>query len=174
VDKRYLPIFAPGCIIALSIANGLQQGNIAVQETIRRLHAQGGRMTLQRRKILDTLETMKGHPTAEELYEIVRKQMPGLHLSTVYRTLRWLEQEGKVSARRFEEDSRQERFDYTHPSEHHHFQCTKCKKVIEFDNPLVNAAREKFEAQFEARVESVSLIFYGLCTYCYSQAIDRK
>jgi Fe2+ or Zn2+ uptake regulation protein len=141
----------------------------AVQDTIQKLHARGGRMTAQRRKILDALENMKGHPTAEELYEAVRLQIPGLHLSTVYRTLRWLEQQGKISSRRFEEDSRQERFDYTLPSQHHHFQCTRCKTVIEFDNPLIYAIKNQFERQNQASVENVSLMFYGCCSICAEQ-----
>jgi Fe2+ or Zn2+ uptake regulation protein len=138
----------------------------SVQETIQRLHAQGGRMTVQRRKILDVLAAMQGHPTAEELYEAVRQQMPGLHLSTVYRTLRWLEQEGKVSARRFEEDARQERFDVSHPKEHHHFQCTQCKKVIEFDSPFIDPVKNHFANQFSAQVASISLMLYGICSDC--------
>jgi Fe2+ or Zn2+ uptake regulation protein len=137
-----------------------------MQETIRRLHAQGGRMTPQRRLIVDTLEEMSGHPTAEELYEVVKKNLPSLHLSTVYRTLRWLEQEGKVSARRFEEDARLERFDYAQSTEHHHFQCTICREVIEFDNPLLEKVKRNFELQSGAQVENVSLMLYGVCTAC--------
>jgi Fe2+ or Zn2+ uptake regulation protein len=137
-----------------------------MQETIKRLHAQGGRMTSQRRLIVDTLEKMSGHPTAEELYEVVRKRQPTLHLSTVYRTLRWLEQEGKVSSRRFEEDPRLERFDYAQSTEHHHFQCTSCRTVTEFDSPSMDLIVADFEQKIGARVETISLMLYGVCKTC--------
>jgi Fe2+ or Zn2+ uptake regulation protein len=154
------------------IANHLQQGKMMI-ETITRLRSQGGRLTVQRRLILDTLESFSGHPTAEELYAAVKKKAPKLHLSTVYRTIRWLEHEGKVSARRFEEDNGQERFDYT-PSEHHHFQCSKCKRVIEFDSPLVEEVKKNFEEQTRVSVETASLVFYGTCNVCHEQTLDKR
>ncbi len=113
--------------------------NELIQETSKRLRLQGGRMTPQRRLILQTLETLTSHPTAEELYHLAHQQDPTLNLSTVYRTLRWLEQEDLVSTRVFHEERRQERFDPAYPSEHHHFLCTGCKAVIEFDTHLDGA-----------------------------------
>lgn len=137
-----------------------------MQDTIERLHAQGGRMTAQRRLIMDTLHSFSGHPTAEELYEAVKARAPRLHLSTVYRTLRWLEQEGHISARRFEEDQRLERFDVSLPTEHHHFQCTSCKQVTEFSCPMLTYVKDQFERESGARVEATSLMLYGICSEC--------
>jgi Fe2+ or Zn2+ uptake regulation protein len=144
-----------------------------MKETIARLRSQGGRLTVQRRLILDTLESFSGHPTAEEIYAVAKQKAPKLHLSTVYRTIRWLEQEGRVSVRRFEEDTRQVRFDYT-PSEHHHFQCSKCKKVIEFDSPLLDGVKKNFEDKIGVIVETASLIFYGTCEVCKEQIINER
>jgi Fe2+ or Zn2+ uptake regulation protein len=145
-----------------------------MKETIARLRSQGGRLTVQRRLILDTLESFSGHPTAEDIYAVAKLKAPKLHLSTVYRTIRWLEQEGRVSARRFEEDNGQERFDYT-PSEHHHFQCSKCKKVVEFDSPLLEDVKKNFEDQTGVIVDTASLIFYGACNACKEHiSAERK
>ena len=66
-----------------------------------RLRAQGGRMTIQRRLIFSLLDSLGEHPTAEELLILAREQDPDLNLSTVYRTLRWLEAENLVSSRVF-------------------------------------------------------------------------
>ena len=137
-----------------------------VQKTSNRLRDQGGRMTAQRRLILETLQNLNTHPTAEELYEIASKKDPSLHLSTIYRTLRWLQQEGLVSSRFFDEDTRMERFDPASPSEHYHFLCTSCKTVIEFDNLLVNTIKAQFELHSGAQVESGSVVLYGLCANC--------
>jgi Fe2+ or Zn2+ uptake regulation protein len=130
------------------------------------LRSQGGRMTSQRRLILQTLENMSSHPSADELHSIVRQQYPHIHLSTVYRTLRWLEGEGLISSRWFEEERRQERFDPAIPVEHHHFLCTRCKKVIEFDYPLVDEIARQFEQETNAQIDSTTVVLYGLCKDC--------
>lgn len=130
-------------------------------------------MTAQRRLIFESLDGMVDHPTAEELFHRVRLQDPRINLSTVYRTLRWLEQEGLISARMFDEDRRQERFDPGRPSDHHHFVCTECKNVIEFDNRLVDRIVLQFEDDYGVAVESGNLTLYGLCAECRSFAVEQ-
>lgn len=137
-----------------------------VELAAQRLHAQGGRMTSQRRLILEALDCLGCHPTAEEIFALACQRDASLNLSTVYRTLRWLEQEGLVSARRFDENRRQERFDAVTPSEHHHFQCSGCKMVIEFDHPLIQSIKTQFAASSGCRVASASMMLYGLCPQC--------
>ncbi|MBP1702778.1 MAG: Fur family transcriptional regulator [Chloroflexi bacterium] len=126
-------------------------------------------MTTQRRLILASLDALDTHPTAEELHAIAVQQDPSLNLSTVYRTLRWLEQEGLVSTRRFDEPRRQDRFDPMLPSQHHHFICKSCKNVIEFDLPALGDIQQDFEHLHQVRIESASVVFYGLCTACNRQ-----
>ncbi|MBN1147767.1 MAG: transcriptional repressor [Anaerolineales bacterium] len=134
-----------------------------------RLRSQGGRMTTQRRLILEALECLVCHPSAEEVFDEVRQQDPSLNLSTVYRTLRWLEQEGLVSARRFDDERRQERFDPALPAEHHHFVCSVCKCVIEFDDHLIDEGKARFEARSGCEVKSASFTLYGICSQCKNE-----
>ncbi len=131
-----------------------------------RLRAQGGRMTIQRRLIFSLLDSLEEHPTAEELLILAREQDPDLNLSTVYRTLRWLVAENLVSSRVFAEERRQERFDAALPSEHHHFMCTGCKNVIEFDTGLFGTIKGQFQELTGAKVETGSIVLYGLCSNC--------
>ena len=138
-----------------------------------RLRAQGGRMTIQRRLLLSILDSLGEHPTAEELLLLARKQDPDLNLSTVYRTLRWLEAENLVSSRVFAEERRQERFDAALPSEHHHFMCTGCKNVIEFDTGLFGTIKGQFQELNGAKVETGSIVLYGLCSNCRQTKIGN-
>lgn len=131
-------------------------------------------MTPQRRLILQTLETLTSHPTAEELYHLASQQDPSLNLSTVYRTLRWLEQEDLVSTRVFHEERRQERFDPAYPSEHHHFMCTGCKSVIEFDTLRMDQIKAQFECDTGALVQTGTIVLYGLCPECLNQALANS
>ena len=145
-----------------------------VSQAFERLRSQGGRMTNQRRLLLSILDSLGEHPTAEELLLIAHKQDPDLNLSTVYRTLRWLEAENLVSARLFAEERRQERFDAALPSEHHHFMCTRCKNVIEFDTDLLVDIKSQFQDSSGASVRTGSIVLYGLCPKCHREYLDRE
>ncbi len=143
--------------------------NTFLEQAKEYLRDSGGRMTAQRRLILETIESFSGHPTAEEIYTRAHRQDTSLNLSTVYRTLHWLEEVELISSRHFDEDRRSERFDPNTPSEHHHFRCHVCGKIIEFDNDLVEQIAEHFEARSGAQVANISLTLYGVCRDC-SQA----
>lgn len=54
------------------------------------------RMTKQRRVILDTLRSTETHPTADEVYRLVQKQIPRISLGTVYRNLDLLARCGSI------------------------------------------------------------------------------
>jgi Fe2+ or Zn2+ uptake regulation protein len=143
-----------------------------VSEAQERLRAQGGRLTAQRRILFAILDSLGEHPTAEELLLLARADDPDLNLSTVYRTLRWLEAENLVSARVFNEGRRQERFDPALPSEHHHFMCTRCRNVIEFDSHLFESIKSQFQELNGARVKTGSIVLYGLCAECRNIETD--
>lgn len=144
-----------------------------VTEAQERLRLQGGRMTLQRRLLFSILDSLGEHPTAEELLLLAREKDPDLNLSTVYRTLRWLEAENLVSTRVFAEERRQERFDAALPSEHHHFMCTNCKDVIEFDTDLLRSIKSEFQELNGAQVVKGSIVLYGLCAKCHQFEIEN-
>ena len=132
------------------------------------LHDQGGRMTAQRRAILETLEAMGGHPTAEEVYQAARQSDRAINPSTVYRTLHWLADAGLVAATWLgpERCRRQEPLGRAVPVEHHHFVCTSCGQVIEFTAPQVAALRADFCAAHGASVERAAVTLYGVCASC--------
>jgi len=140
-----------------------------LENAAEQLHSRGGRMTAQRQHILQALNCLGGHPTAEQIFELASKYDPGLNLSTVYRTLRWLEQAGFISARRFDDTGRHVHFDPAQPAEHFHFVCKGCERVIEFDDPSIESIRRQFERTHSVEVTSISLMFYGICKDCQSR-----
>ena len=58
-----------------------------MSERVARLHRAGLKATGPRMVILSALEQDYGHPTAEQLYEMLRQDHPSLSLSTIYQTL---------------------------------------------------------------------------------------
>ena len=135
------------------------------------IHANGGRMTNQRRLILETLSHYADHPTAEEIYERVRLKNRALNLSTVYRTLRWLEQRGLVNTRVFEDERCQERFDpiiKDDGMDHYHFRCSQCNQIIEFSTQYLENIKSQYCSEYGGLVQKASLILYGTCASCTS------
>jgi len=135
-------------------------------------HAGGGRMTSQRRLILRTLNELGGHPTADEICAAARRHDASLHPSTVYRTLAWLEGAGLVDHCHLDagpENRHSERFDPATPVEHHHFVCTVCSEVIEFESSHVDVIREEFAQRRGATVARSTLTLFGVCPACVNR-----
>ncbi len=144
------------------------------RHAVQTLSSTGGRMTTQRRLILAALAESPNHPTAEEIYHRVLPKNPALNLSTVYRTLRWLEQEGLINSRHFEGEPHQDRFDpiADERPDHHHFRCRVCNRIIEFDAPLLEQVKQIFVRQQGGQVESAALVLYGLCRECAVKKVN--
>lgn len=132
--------------------------------------AAGGRMTVQRRLIVETLETLGGHPTAEQVYQAACRRDTSLHPTTVYRTLSWLAEAGLVGSRYMEpHGDRCEHYEPTSRSEHHHFVCAQCGRVIEFAAPALESMKKDFARRHGVRIDAASLTLHGLCRVCRTQ-----
>ena len=84
----------------------------------------------QRETVLQTLRENVVHPTAEYIYDIMRKTDKSVSLATLYRNLNQLTEAGKIKKIEGLENSAH----YDHNiHEHYHFICTECKRV--FDIP---------------------------------------
>ena len=140
-----------------------------ITEAATALRLTGGRMTAQRRLILETLETLGGHPTAEEVTAAVRQHDVTVNPSTVYRTLAWLEHAGLVSHCHLDagpDGEHSERYDPVTPAEHHHFVCTGCGTVVEFESPQMEEIKTGFAIGHGVRVTHAALTLYGRCGAC--------
>jgi Fe2+ or Zn2+ uptake regulation protein len=84
------------------------------------------RLTPQRQVILEELAKVKTHPTANEVYDMVRKRLPRIGLGTVYRNLELMADNGMIL--KLEVGGSQKRFDAT-TNLHYHIRCTCCGKV---------------------------------------------
>lgn len=139
-----------------------------VTRATRVLRGSGGRMTAQRRTILEILDQIGGHPTADEIYLAARQKDRSLNASTVYRTLTWLQQVGLLNAAWLgpERSRRQETPGRALPTEHHHFVCTSCGCVIEFAAPDMEELKTEFAVRHGAAVRRATLTLYGVCAKC--------
>ncbi len=120
------------------------------------------RMTRQRKVILEELCKVKTHPSADEVYEMVRKRLPRISLGTVYRNLEILSESGDIQ--KLEPGCSLKRFDGD-TSEHCHIRCVRCDRIADAPLPDVKIDLEMVEsADFE--ITGHRLEFLGLCSEC--------
>src|SRR3712207_7980996 len=76
----------------------------ALEQDIReKFRSSGYTLTSQRRAVLEALKEARGHPSAEDIYLIVKKKNPRVALGTVYQALSVLEEIGVVGSKHWAE-----------------------------------------------------------------------
>lgn len=123
----------------------------------------GTRMTKQRQMILDVLRSTTSHPTADWIYEEVRKLIPNISLGTVYRNLGILKEMGEVMELDF--GSTFSRYD-GNPVNHYHFSCLKCGHVYDLEMNVLTSLEKEVESQSGHTITHHRLEFYGICEKC--------
>lgn len=125
------------------------------------------RMTKQRKIILEELKKHGSHPTADEIYEKVRKRLPRISLGTVYRNLDLLVSEGLIG--RLKGDYPQMRFD-PRTDDHYHITCLSCGKIEDAPiEPLQDPIRNLENVVGHLTKYGVfghKLEFVGFCSEC--------
>ena len=122
------------------------------------------RRTRQREAILRYLRSTKSHPTAEEVYEAVKAEVPQISLATVYRNLGEMVRRGLVRELRFPGETRARYDADTKP--HYHFKCVECGRVFDLQIGYVEALDKLLAESSEFEVFGHEVHFYGLCPDC--------
>ncbi|MCT4598789.1 MAG: transcriptional repressor [Vallitalea sp.] len=133
------------------------------------LKEKGFKLTTQRRTVLDVLQRNEGkHLTAEEIYEIVKKDCPEIGLATVYRTIQLLHELKLIDKLNLDDGYiRYEigKFNNDH-HHHHHLICERCGNVIEVEDDLMESIEERFQNNYDFQVTDHKVKFYGICRNC--------
>ena len=119
--------------------------------------------TKQKEAILRVLRSTTSHPTADWVYDEVRKEIPNISLGTVYRNLKLLRQRGEISE--IDLSSTFSRFD-GNPDNHYHFRCEKCGRVFDVDEPINKELDERIAQKTGFKISHHRLEFRGLCKEC--------
>ncbi|MCX5998260.1 MAG: transcriptional repressor [Chloroflexi bacterium] len=121
------------------------------------------RKTKQREAILRVLKGTTCHPTADWIYEQVRREIPSISLGTVYRNLKLMEQEGEIMD--LETPGTVNRFD-GNSMNHYHFRCQACGRVFDIDEPVDDGLDERVSRRTGFKVKYHRLEFAGICQEC--------
>ena len=127
------------------------------------------RMTRQRKIILEELRSLHTHPTADEVYDTVRKRMPRISLGTVYRNLEILSQWGL--AQKLDLAGNRRRFDGS-TGDHYHVRCVRCGEVEDVPIAPLQNLEESVRSNTDFEIIGHRLNFLGLCPGCRSEASD--
>lgn len=129
------------------------------------------RMTHQREIILAELKKSSSHPTADELYETVKKKLPRISMATVYRNLEILSSAGII--KKLAISGRQKRFDWE-LEEHNHIYCIQCHRVDNIDLKKTDLLPEQPEQKKGYDISGCRIEFYGICPACKTKNTKKK
>ena len=121
------------------------------------------RLTNQRQVILEELRKVTTHPTASELYDMVRQRLPRIGLGTVYRNLELLSERGII--KKLETGGEQKRFD-GNPGPHYHIRCNICGRVDDMHIDRLEDLDAKAADCCNYTILGHHIEFSGICASC--------
>jgi Fur family ferric uptake transcriptional regulator len=125
----------------------------------------GLKVTLPRVKILQILEGSEDkHFSAEDVYKALIEADEDVGLATVYRVLTQFEAAGLVMRHHFE--GGHSIFELNSDDHHDHIVCTKCGKVEEFFDEVIEQQQDQIAEKLGFKITDHSLYIYGVCPSC--------
>jgi len=121
------------------------------------------RKSKQREKIFEIIKNTTSHPTAACIYEEVKKKMPSVSLGNIYRNIKILVEEGRISTRNFGDGL--EHYDAI-VDRHYHFVCENCNSIIDFNIPISSNVVKSAQKRTKHKITGHIINFYGICEKC--------
>ena len=114
--------------------------------------------------VITTLERAGGFASAQEVFQLMRKQGKSTGLATVYRALQKAASENTVDVLRKDDGEALYRLCAT--GHHHHLVCTGCNKTTEISAPEVEIWTEKIAREQGYVISGHTIEVFGLCKNC--------
>ena len=133
-------------------------------EFLKKICSEAGiKLTHQRLEIFQEMMLSDDHPSADVLYERLKKRNPTIAIDTVYRTLATFDKLGMI--KKVHVMGERTLFD-KNLDQHHHFVCTRCKAVQDIYWPEFDTTSPPTEASQIGRVTSRHIEIRGVCNNC--------
>lgn len=133
------------------------------QEIREKFRSSGYTLTSQRRAVLEALKEARGHPSAEDVYLVVKKKNPKVALGTVYQALSVLEEIGVIGSKHWSESPT--RYDLN-VEPHLDIRCARCGRVSEIPNVGLEDLESRIRENTAYKVTSATLVVEGVCPGC--------
>ena len=118
-------------------------------------------LSYQRLKVLEYLTQNHCHPTVDQIFTDIQKDIPTLSKTTVYNTLRALAEAGLV--RVITVDDKEARYDIV-TKDHGHFKCEFCGAIFDFPIEIDSLIPEELS---KFRIHDKNVYFKGICPKCH-------
>jgi len=132
-----------------------------LEKVISTFKGAGFRLTPQRRAILDYLASTEVHPSAQQIFQAVKKTHPDISLATIYNTLGTLVRLGHLKMLEVEPDNRCE----TNLTQHINLICTVCGKIQDMAGDFTISPAEVLH-QVGFQVLDSRMEYHGVCSAC--------
>jgi Fur family ferric uptake transcriptional regulator len=114
--------------------------------------------------IVEALHSANEHISAEEIFKLVREKYPFANISTVYRTLELLKEQGLAAE--IDVGDGITRYHALENSRHHHLICTICGKVVDLPDQELTPLRRIIEDDYGFKADIKHLAIFGTCSKC--------
>ncbi len=148
-----------------------------VSDIEQKLKDRNYKLTSQREQILKALlRNQDQHLTAEEVYKLVKQEIPEIGLATVYRTLELFLELEIIHSIAMEDGCRHYEFlgQDEQQHQHHHLICTQCGKIISVSEDLLENLEISLAQKYGFIVENHQLKLFGICRECITQKNNRS
>lgn len=142
-----------------------------ISNRAQRLRDAGYKLTNARLTILSILESHGGHMTSAEVLEQVEHTAPEIGRASVFRALDLFTRLSLIRPT-YINDSSTPTYVMLPGGHHHHIICTRCDRIIEFDECHLERLEHELEHRFDVQLTGHLLEFYGLCTNCNAEQPD--
>lgn len=134
-----------------------------------KLRAKESKLTARRELILKVLLENQGkHLSAEEVYNLVKREAADVGLATVYRALELFQEFGLIRAIDFGDGRKRYEFGVEEGKDHHHHHliCTKCGSIIEVNEDLLEELENRVNKKHNFTITDHQLKIFGICSEC--------
>ena len=121
------------------------------------------RNTIQRALVLEAVNRLRCHATADEIYEEIKREHPYIGRATVYRNLNLLSDMGEI--RKIGIPGGADRFDHR-CHDHCHVKCETCGRVFDVDMDYVAGLEKNIKDTHGFEFLGYDILFRGLCPDC--------
>ncbi len=139
----------------------------AVDRALGRLRDKGHRVTTPRRVVIEALVRSEGHPSADELCVDIERRHPGVHRTTVYRTLEMLTDLGQVTHVHMGHGATAYHLAGSGADHGHlHARCQVCRRVFDLPEDLLEPIRSRLALDSDFLLDPRHVALSGTCRTC--------
>lgn len=121
------------------------------------------RNTIQRNMVLEAVNMLRSHATADEIYAYIAKDYSAITRGTVYRNLNLLSESGQIL--KIEVPGGADRYDHQCHN-HYHVKCDKCGKIYDVDMEYLTNLEQSISNTHGFKFSGHTIMFSGTCPHC--------